>query len=109
MAYILLVAAIACEVAGSLALKASEGLTHFWFGALMFAAFAASLALLTRVSTQLPLSLTYPTWAALGTAGAVAGAVIVFGETLTAQQVVGIGVIVMGVMILHGPSLMTQS
>jgi multidrug transporter EmrE-like cation transporter len=108
MAYVLLFAAIALEVVGSLALKESEGLTRPWLGALMFVAFAASLALLTHVSTKLPLSLTYPTWAALGTTGAVTGAILVFGETLTAQQVAGIAVIIAGVVILHGPSLMAQ-
>jgi multidrug transporter EmrE-like cation transporter len=98
MAYVLLFAAIALEVIGSLALKGSEGLTRPWLGALMFAAFGSSFALLTHVSTRLPLSLTYPTWAAI----------FVFGETVTAQQIVGIGIIIVGVVILNGPSLIAH-
>jgi multidrug transporter EmrE-like cation transporter len=63
---------------------------------------------MAHVSTKLPLSLIYPTWAALGTAGAVIGAMVMFGERLTAQQVAAIVVIIVGVALLHGPSLFNR-
>jgi small multidrug resistance pump len=75
----------------------------------MFGTFIVAVGLMTHVTTKLPLSVTYPTFAGVGTAGAVLGAFIVFGERLGPQQMAGIAIIIAGVVILHGPPLFSKS
>ncbi|MDX2266231.1 MAG: SMR family transporter [Hyphomicrobiales bacterium] len=97
MAYLFLFLAIALEIVGSLSLKASQGMTKLLPTILMFVGFAAALGLMAHVTTKLPLNVTYPTFAAVGTAGAVIGSYLLFGERLSWQQLGGIVLIIFGV------------
>ena len=103
MDYLVLLLAIAVEVAASLALKASAGFTRPLPAFLALSGFGTALWLLARVSERLPLSLTYPTWAGLGIVGATLGAVALFDERVTARHWMGIGTIVLGLVIMYAP------
>lgn len=103
MPYVILLAAIAIEVGASLALKLSAGLSRPLPAVVALLGFGLSLLLLARVSAQLPLSLTYPTWAGLGVVGATLGAAALFGERVTPQHWAGIATVVLGVALIHMP------
>ncbi|NGQ92897.1 QacE family quaternary ammonium compound efflux SMR transporter [Rhodobacter sp. HX-7-19] len=105
MPYLLLLLAIGLEVGASLALKASEGFSRLLPGAAALAGFGASLFLLAQITTRLPLSLTYPTWAGLGIVGATIGAMLLFGETVSLQRWLGIVIVVIGIVVMYLPTL----
>lgn len=58
--------AIAVEVAGSTALKASEGLSRPGPTAAVLAAYAVTFYLLSVLVRRLPLGVVYPVWAGAG-------------------------------------------
>ncbi len=103
MAYLLLLVAIAFEVAASLALKASVGFSRLGCSAMALIGFGLSLWLLARVSAVLPISITYPTWAGLGIVGATIGGAWFFAENITIQHVLAIGLIISGLALMHAP------
>lgn len=104
--YLLLLLAILFEVGASLALKASAGFSRPLPSVMALLGFGAALALLAQITTRLPLSLTYPTWAGLGLVGATLGAAALFGERITVQHGLGIALIVAGVALVHAPRLL---
>lgn len=109
MYYLLLLLAIVLEVAASLALKASAGFSRPLLGVVALAGFGAALFLLAHITTRLPLSLTYPTWAGLGLVGATLGAMLIFSETVSLQRWLGISIVVVGIIVMYLPTLATGS
>jgi multidrug transporter EmrE-like cation transporter len=103
MPYILLLVAILLEVGASLALKASAGFSRPLPTLMALSGFGVAMALLAHITTQLPLSLTYPTWAGLGIVGATLGAMLVFDEPVTMQRWLGIVIVVAGVAVMYAP------
>lgn len=104
--YLLLLLAILFEVGASLALKASAGFSRPLPSVMALLGFGAALALLAQITTRLPLSLTYPTWAGLGIVGATLGAMLVFDEPVTTQRWLGIAVVVAGLVVMYAPALL---
>ena len=103
MPYVILLVAITFEVMASLALKASGGFVRLGYSALALAGFGLSLWLLARVSAVLPISITYPTWAALGIIGTTLGGAWFFAERISLQHVASLGLILCGVVLMHAP------
>ena len=103
MPYVVLLIAIALEVMASLALKASGGFVRLGYSALALVGFGLSLWLLARVSAVLPISITYPTWAALGIVGTTIGGAWFFAERIPAQHIASLGLILCGVLLMHAP------
>lgn len=101
MGWLLLAGAIICEVLATLSMKASDGLSKLWPTVGVGVGYLLAFILLSQTLKTLPLGIAYATWAGLGTAGAAVGAVLIFGETLNLQAVIGIVVIIGGVAILN--------
>jgi small multidrug resistance pump len=101
MAWIYLGLAILFEVAGTTSLKMSEGFTQFLPSLVIFPAYGISLALLTLAVKEMPISVAYAVWAAVGTALIAAIGILWFREPATPAKLVFIGVIVIGVIGLH--------
>lgn len=59
MAYVLLVVAVAAEVAGTSLLKATEGFTRLWPTAGCLGAYAVAFFLLAQVVGRIPVGITY--------------------------------------------------
>ena len=96
MAYFYLLLAILFEVAGSLLLRLSHGFERLGVGTLSVALFILSLGLLSFVMRTIPISVSYPLWAGLGTVGALVGGKMMFAEQITALQVAGVAVVLVG-------------
>ena len=103
MGYVLLLVAIALEVVASVALRLSEGFTRFGPVAVVVLGYCGSLALLSVAMTTVPLSISYPMWAGIGTAGALAAAWALFGERLAPVQWLGAALVLAGVVALNLP------
>jgi small multidrug resistance pump len=71
--------------------------------ALALAGYGVALWLLALAMRSVPLSVSYPMWAGIGTAGALLAAWAVFGERLVALQWAGVTLVVLGVALLNAP------
>ncbi len=99
-AYIYLAVAIASEVAGTSALKASDGFTNLLPSLVVVVGYASAFYLLSLTLQELPVGMVYAIWAGLGVVGVAAVGVVVFGEQLDLAAVVGTALIVAGVAVL---------
>lgn len=97
MAWLMLLAAAAFEIAFALSLKPSEGFTRPWptAGVLVFG--VISVVLLSKTLDRLPVGTAYAVWTGLGSLGAVTLGIVYFNEPITLTRVLCVGLIVAGV------------
>ncbi|MFJ4224456.1 DMT family transporter [Microbacterium sp. NPDC089695] len=97
-----LLLAIALEVGATLSLRAAEGFTHpLWLIAVVVG-YTSSLLLLSVVLDRgMPVGVAYGIWSAIGVVLTAVLGTVLFGELLGAVQIVGIGVIVVGVLLVE--------
>ena len=96
MPAILLTIAILAEVAGTVALKYTDGFTNLGPSALVVAGYGLSFWMLALVLRDLPIGLTYAVWAAVGTALIAAIGVVAFGEPATTMKLLSLALIIAG-------------
>lgn len=100
MAWILLLAAIASEVTGTLALRASQGFTRLLPSLVVVVGYALAFVLLAQSLRQLKVGPAYAIWSGLGTVGAGVGGMLLFSERLTGWTVAGMVLVVLGVVLI---------
>ena len=98
---VLLSLAIVTEVAGTVALRYSDGFTKLAPTAVVVLGYGASFWLLALVLKELSIGTTYAVWSAAGTALIAVVGVFAFGEPATALKVASIGLIIVGVIGLN--------
>ena len=96
MPAILLAIAILAEVAGTVALKYTDGFTNLGPSALVVAGYGLSFWMLALVLRDLPIGLTYAVWAAVGTALIAAIGIVAFGEPATTLKLLSLALIIAG-------------
>ena len=101
-ALLLLALAIACEVAGTAGLKASEGFGRLGPSALAVLGYTLAFYFLAQSLKHIPLGVAYAIWSGLGTVGSVLLGLLIWGEVLGPVHILGIGLIVVGVVVLNG-------
>lgn len=95
-----LAVAILTEVAGTLALRASQD--HAGWLIVVAAGYAIAFAMLTMVLREgVPVGVTYGIWGATGTALTAVLAAIIFGDAFTWPIALGIGLIIAGVLFVE--------
>lgn len=97
MHWIVLLFAILFEVAGTLTLKFTDGMTRLWPTVLMFAFYLASLFGLSVAVRRIPVGVAYAVWSGLGTLIVAAGGALWFKEQVTPLRVASTLLIVIGV------------
>jgi small multidrug resistance pump len=100
-ALVLLVLAIASEVAGTAGLKASEGFGRLAPSALAVLGYALAFYFLAQSLKYIPLGVAYAIWSGLGTVGSVLLGLVIWKEILGPLHLLGIGLIVVGVVVLN--------
>ncbi len=100
-AWLLLGIAIACEIAGAIGLRFSDGFSAPLPTAVALAAFCLALFLVSKVMKHLPVSIAYPVWAGGGTAGVALIGVLALGEPLSTPKAVGVVLILLGVVLVN--------
>jgi small multidrug resistance pump len=98
---LLLSFAIVTEVAGTVALRYSEGFTRLAPSALVVAGYGASFWLLALVLKELSIGTTYAVWSAAGTALIAAFGIFALGEPATALKLASLALIIIGVVGLN--------
>lgn len=101
MPWLYLLVAIAGEVVGTTALKASDGFTRAGPAALVVIGYAVAFYFLALVLRTIPLGVTYAIWAGVGVAAVTLIGWVVYGQRLDPPAVLGIGLIVAGVVVLN--------
>lgn len=101
MAYAFLFAAIASEIATTIVLKYTDGLTRPAPSAAVVVGYAITFWLFAQALKSIPVSAAYAIWSALGTAAIAAIGFTLLGEPASATTVVGIALIVAGVVAVH--------
>lgn len=99
--WILLGLAIAAEVVGTSALKASEGFSKLWPSAIVVLSYGAAFYLLSLTLRTIPVGIAYAVWSGVGVVLIALIGWLVFGQKLDGAGLLGMGLIVAGVLVLN--------
>ena len=99
--YIFLIAAIFCEVAGTMLLPASQNFTKIVPTVALSIFYLTAFYLLTFVVNKLPIAIVYATWSGLGIFTIAILGYIFFKQTLAWQAIIGLFLIVVGVILVN--------
>lgn len=99
--YVYLIAAIIAETIGTTALQASQQFTRLGPSLIVVVAYAISFYLLGLSLKFMPVGLVYAIWSGLGIVAIAAIGYIVFGQVLDLPAVIGIGMIMAGILVIH--------
>ncbi|MFF9894036.1 DMT family transporter [Streptomyces longispororuber] len=101
MGYGLLAAAIAAEVAGTTAMKYSEGFSKLWPSLVTVVGYVLAFTLLAQTLKTLSVGTAYAIWAGVGTAAVAAIGMVFMGESTSLVKVAGILLVIVGVVVLN--------
>jgi len=97
VSWVILFFAIVFEVAGTLTLKFTEGMTRLWPTVLMFAFYLVSLFGLSMAVSKIPVGTAYAVWSGVGTLMVAVLGVFWLKEEVTVLRSVSMLLIVIGV------------
>lgn len=101
MSYLYLFIAIITEITGSISLKASEGFTRLYPSLSAIFSLIICFYFFSLAMKELPLSLSYATWAGLGLVLSTVFSVLIFKESLNLIGVISIVFITIGIVLLN--------
>ncbi|MEU6593648.1 multidrug efflux SMR transporter [Streptomyces sp. NPDC046881] len=99
--FLLVAGAILSEVAATLSLRASHGLTRLAPSILVVVGYGLAFVLLAQALKTLNVGPVYAVWSGVGTVGAFAGGVLFFDETVRLATVIGVALVVLGVAVMY--------
>ncbi len=98
MSWILLTLAGLLEIVWAVGLKYTEGFSRPLPSVAVVAAIAASMLLLAMAMRTLPVSTAYAIWTGIGIAGTAIVGMVMLGESVSAQKLISLGLIMMGIL-----------
>jgi small multidrug resistance pump len=99
--YLLLLAAVTCETFGTACLQASRQFTRLWPTLGVALGFACAFWLLAQTLKYLPLGVVYALWSGLGIVFITIIGIVVFRQTIDLPAILGMGMIVAGIAVIH--------
>lgn len=99
--YLILFAAIAFEVMGTMLLPASQSFTKMLPTTILLISYGVSFYFLALVSQKLPLSIVYASWAGIGVFSVAILSYVFYKQTLNWQTIIGLFLIVIGVTVVN--------
>lgn len=99
--YIYLFFAILTETVATSALQASQQFSRFWPSVIVVIGYALSFYLMALTLKVMPVGIVYAIWSGLGIVLIAAIGFVVFGQKLDLPAVLGLGMILMGITIIH--------
>ena len=100
MPWVLLGLAIATEVIGTLALRASDGMSRLVPAVIVVVGYVASFGFLAVVLKTLPVGIVYAIWSAVGVAAVAVLGKLMFGDPVPPLAMIGMVMIVGGVVLV---------
>ncbi len=101
MPYLTLALAVLAETIGTAALQASQQFTRPLPSAVVVVSYAAAFYLLSIVLRAMPVGLAYAMWSGLGIVFISLIGLVAFGQKLDLAAVLGMGLIVAGILVIH--------
>lgn len=101
MPYLTLALAVLAETIGTAALQASQQFTRPLPSAIVVVSYAAAFYLLSIVLRAMPVGLAYAMWSGLGIVFISLIGLVAFGQKLDLAAVLGMGLIVAGILVIH--------
>ena len=101
MAYLYLSIAILAEVAATSALKASAEFTKLIPSLIVVTGYIVAFYFMTLVLWYIPVGITYAVWAGVGIVLVVIVGAILYGQIPDIPAVIGMGLIISGVVVIH--------
>ena len=101
MTYLYLALAIITEVAATSALKASAEFTNLIPSLIVVAGYGISFYLMTLVLRVIPIGVTYAVWSGLGIVLVAIVGAFLYKEIPDIPAIIGMGLIILGVLIIH--------
>ena len=99
--YLILFLAIAAETIGTTALQASQQFTRLWPSVLVVIAYVVSFWLLSLTLKTMPVGIVYAIWSGLGIVLIALIGLTVFGQRLDLPAILGMGLILTGILVIH--------
>ncbi len=100
-AYLYLGVAIVAEVVATSLLKTSEGFTRWWPSVATVLGYAVSFWCLAQTLGTVPTGVAYAIWSGVGIVLISLIAWLWFGQSLDAPALIGMGLIIAGVLVIH--------
>jgi small multidrug resistance pump len=101
MGWVYLSVAIGFEIAGTTAMKMSDGMTRLWPALVVVACYGVSFTLMAWALRSIEVVVAYAVWSAIGTMAIAVIGILVFGESVGMLKLLGIALIVAGVVSLR--------
>ena len=101
MPWLLLSIAIVAEIAGTLFLKASDGLSRLWPSIGVGIGYVIAFTLMAISLKKLDVGITYAIWSGVGIMGAAIGGVLFFDQDLSKLNIIGMAIIILGVVVMN--------
>ncbi|AUC55339.1 QacE family quaternary ammonium compound efflux SMR transporter [Sagittula sp. P11] len=101
MPYLILILAVVAETIGTTALQASQQFTRPLPSVVVAVSYAAAFYLLSMVLKVMPVGVTYAIWSGLGIVLIAVIGRVVFGQKLDLAAVLGMGMILAGIVVIH--------
>ena len=101
MTYLYLAIAIIAEVAATSALKASEEFTRLVPSVIVVVGYGIAFYLLTLVIRVLPIGITYAIWSGVGIVLVAIVGIFLYKQIPDLPAILGMGLIVSGVVVIH--------
>lgn len=99
--YLFLAIAIFAEVTATSALKASEEFTRLVPSIIVVVGYAVAFYFMALVLKVLPIGITYAIWSGVGIVVLAIIGLVVYKQTLDLPAIIGMGLIVLGVIVIH--------
>ncbi|KAJ03329.1 QacE family quaternary ammonium compound efflux SMR transporter [Sulfitobacter mediterraneus] len=99
--YIWLFIAIVTETLGTTALQASQQFTRFWPSVAVVLFYGASFYFMALALKVMPVGIVYAIWSGLGIVLIAGIGFVLFGQKLDLPAVLGLGLIIAGIVVIH--------
>ena len=99
--WLLLLLAVSAEIVGTSCLKLTQGFSRPLPTVVVLAAYAIAFLLLSRVVETIPLGITYALWSGIGIVAIVLVGLLAYKQVPTPGQVIGMGLIAAGVVLVN--------
>lgn len=101
MTYLYLAIAIIAEVVATSALKASEEFTQLTPSIIVVVGYGVAFYFLTLVLREIPIGITYAVWSGVGIVLVAVAGFFLYKQTPDLPAIIGMGLIVSGVVVIH--------
>jgi small multidrug resistance pump len=101
MAYLYLAIAIVAEVIGTSALKASKEFTNLFPSLIVVVGYGLAFYFMSLALRTIPLGITYAVWSGTGIVLIAIAGVFMYKEIPDLAAIIGMGLIILGVLVIH--------